>query len=49
MRFNDDDFYLIDLATNKIIGHWGSKCVPDIPKVGQILVKGMRAKYMPLN
>lgn len=49
MEFNDDDYYLIDLATRKVIGHWGSKCRPPIPKDGQVVVKGMRAKWMELN
>jgi hypothetical protein len=49
MRFNDDDFYVIDIATMTVIKRVGCKCAQPTPQPGQMVVKGMRAKYMELN
>jgi hypothetical protein len=50
MSFNDDDFYVINLWTMTVSKHVGCKAGyrPE-PLVGQIVVKGMTAKYMELN
>lgn len=50
MSFNDDDFYVINLWTMTVSKHVGCKAgwKPE-PLVGQIVVKGMTAKYMNLN
>lgn len=48
IHINDDDWYVIDVNTMTIIEHLGSKWAKPTPKPGQLVVRGMRAKYMAL-
>ena len=44
MSFNDDDWYVIDVATNTVVKHVGCKSYKPQPLPGQIVVTGMAAK-----
>lgn len=46
--FNDDDWYIYDLATKKVIRHYGSSYPKPNPKPGQDVVRGMRARWLGL-
>lgn len=49
MSFNDDDFYVIDTESMRVIRHVGCKSPRPTPLPGQMVVRGMQAKYMQLN
>lgn len=46
--FNDDDYYVIDATTNRLILIVGSKSAEPTPAPGHIVIRGMLAKHLPI-
>lgn len=46
--FNDDDWYVYEVTTKKVVDHYGSKSPRPKPKPGQEVTKGMNARWLEL-